>query len=197
MDDSWIEEWPFLFPVWSWGTPSAERERSLVDFDEIGRADTGLDIKYFRQNNIPGSAQYCSIFHSDFFLIIPPHLVFLTQHVLSACCSHCECVDKATMTGTANVLFLRVWEALDTIIPMCTMRISAWLEYLEQFCQIISFLTGSVLVVLWPWVHYNATGLLKWFLKVRNNLSIYGLNKWQHIFVIKHGIICALCQPWL
>ena len=175
-------------------TECRARERGLVDFDEIGRADTGLNIKYSRQNNIPGSAQYCSIFHPEFFINSPSSCA---PHVLSACCSHCEYVDKATMTGTANVLFLQVWEALDTIIPMCTMRISAWLEYLEQFCQIISFLAGSVLVLLRPWVHYNATGLLKWFLKVRNNLSIYGLNKWQHIFVIKHGIICALCQPWL
>ena len=75
MDDSWIEEWPFLFPVWSWGTPSAERERSLVDFDEIGRADTGLNIKYSRQNNIPGSAQYCSIFHPEFFINSPSSCV--------------------------------------------------------------------------------------------------------------------------
>lgn len=191
MDDSWIEEWPFLFPVWSWGTLSAERERDLVDFDEGGRAD-GLNIKYSRQNNIPAAHNIAQFFTRIFFNNSPSSCV---PHVLSACSSHCQSVDTGTMT--ANVLFQRVWEALDTIIPMCTMRISAWLEYLEQFCQIISFLAGSVQVLLRPWVHYNATGLLKWFLKVRNNLSIYGLNKWQHIFVIKHGIICALCQPWL
>ena len=137
-----------------------------------------VNIKYSTQNK---TTQYCSNFSLKFLIHFP--LVFLT-HVLAVL--HCACWQgNNAMTRTANVLFEQVWEEGNTEIqlPMCAMRISARLEYSEQFCQIISFLACSVLARL---PYSIATGLLMiHVLKVRNNLSIYGFNKWQHIFVIK------------
>ena len=198
--DGWSLDWRVAFFV-----PSLElrhivcrvRERSCWLWrGRAGRRADGLNIKYSRQNIIPGSAQYCSIFHSNFFNNSPsscvPHAarIICVLQSLWVCWQgnndgNSKCIIPVSLRGAGDTIThvryedLRMTRVLGTILS--NYIIHGW------FCS------GSAAAL----VHYNATGLLKWFLKVRNNLSIYGLNKWQHIFVIKHGIICAMCQPWL